>query len=91
MRVAEGYTGLSGWMRWLYPGSFGWTQGLAHCLSHRSGIDYYSVLPGEPLLLEFRSSLVQMRAAVKSCDGKDCGPEAPLPPFLPNRIPPSWP
>lgn len=47
----------------------------------------------EPLVLEFPgSSLVQMRAAMKSCDGKDCGPEAPsFSSFLPNRIPPSWP
>ena len=60
---------------------------LAHCPSHGSGTDCHSILPGEPLLLEFRSSLVQMRAAMKSCDGKDCGPEAPLPLLSPQQDP----
>lgn len=60
---------------------------LAHCPSHGSGTDCHCILPGEPLVLEFRSSLVQMRAAMKSCDGKDCGPEAPLLLLSPQQDP----
>ena len=62
--------------------------GLVHCPSHESGTNCYSILPGEPLLLKFRSSLVQVSTAVKSpsssCDGKGHGPEAPLPLLFPQ-------
>ena len=60
---------------------------LAPCPSHGSGTDCHCILPGEPLVLKFWFSLVQMRAAMKSCDGRDCGPEAPLLLLSPQQDP----